>query len=384
MSRTEDRMTARLTEITRAAVDRCATEIPFYRALPRDLLDGEVHRAFTETTRLIAKTLREERAPDAVELTEIIDWSARRAADGLPLDAAIAAYLVASMTEFELLSEGTDAPELRRYAVHTLRYLASVLPAVALAHLHEQQQIEGQRRDLRRDLVAALLSGEPAAELAEQSGITLAPGYLVVLLRLAPAEPGEPDVRRTVRRVQSALDAHQQTDVLTALTTDGGTVLLPRAPDAFERLPALLSRIGAATARPVTAAAATADTLGAVPDALAEAEDVAALARRLHLPPGLYRLDDVLVEYQLARPGRALARLAAKLEPLAANPVLLETARTFVRHGRNRSRTAAELRIHRNTLDYRLGKIAKLTGLDLSDPDGMRILDAAVTARALL
>lgn len=380
-------MAARLTEITRAAVDRCAAEIPFYRALPRDLLDGEVRRAFTETTRLIAKTLGEERAPDAVELTEIIDWSARRAADGLPLDAAIAAYLVASMTEFELLSEGSDAPELRRFAVHILRYLASVLPAVALAHLHEQQQIEGQRRDLRRDLVAALLSGEPAAELAEQSGVTLAPGYLVVLLRLAPAEPGEPgepDVRRTVRRVQSALDADQQTDVLTALTTDGGTVLLPRAPDALERLPALLSRIGAATARPVTAAAAEADTLAAVPDALAEAEDVAALARRLRLPPGLYRLDDVLVEYQLARPGRALARLAAKLEPLAGSPVLLETARAFVRHGHNRSRTAAELRIHRNTLDYRLGKIAKLTGLDLSDADGMRILDAAVTARTLL
>ncbi|MFC6928926.1 hypothetical protein ACFQHO_00230 [Actinomadura yumaensis] len=161
MSRTEDRMLARLPEITRAAVDRCAAEIPFYRALPRELLDGEVHSAFTATTRLIAGTLREERVPNAVELTEIIDWSARRAADGLPLDAAIAAYLVASVTEFELLCDGSDARETRRYAAHTLRYLASVLPAVALAHLHEQQQIEGQRRDLRRDLVSALLSGSP-------------------------------------------------------------------------------------------------------------------------------------------------------------------------------------------------------------------------------
>ncbi|MFB4300282.1 PucR family transcriptional regulator [Actinomadura sp. NTSP31] len=381
MSRIEDQMTARLAEITRAAVDRCATEIPFYRALPRDLLDGEVHRAFTETTRLIARTLKDERVPDPVELTEIIDWSARRAADGLPLDAAIAAYLVATMTEFELLSEGIDALELRRYAVHSLRYLASVLPAVALAHLHEQQQIEGQRRDLRRDLVAALLAGEPAAELAEQSGVTLAPGYLVVLLRLAP---GESDTRRTIRRVQSALDAHQQADVLTALTADGGTVLLPWAPDALERLPALLGRIGAATARPVTAAVAAADTPAAVPDALGEAAEVADLVHRLQLPPALYRLDDVLLEYQLTRPGRALTRLAAKLDALARNPVLLETARTFVRHGHNRSRTSTELRIHRNTLDYRLGKIAKLTGLDLADPGGMRLLDAAVTAHALL
>lgn len=373
-------MTARLPEITRAAVDRCAAEIPFYRALPRELLDGEVHRAFTETTRLIARTLREERTPNATELTEIIDWSARRAADGLPLDAAIAAYLVAMMTEFELLSDETAPSELRRYAVHTLRYLSSVLPAVALAHLHEQQQIEGQRRDLRRDLVSALLSGEPAAEPAEQSGVALASAYLVVLLRLAPGGTG---TRSTIRRVQSALDAHQQADVLTALTVDGGTVLLPAPPSAFDRLPALLARIGEATGRPVTAAAAASDDLATVPDALAEAEEVADLVRRLHLPPGLYRLDDVLLEYQLTRPGRALERLAAKLEPLTGNPVLLETARSFVRHGHNRTRTAAELRIHRNTLDYRLGKIAKITGLDLADPQGVRLLDAAVTARAL-
>lgn len=340
-----------------------------------------MHRAFTATTRLIARTLREERTPDTAELTEIIDWSARRAADGLPLDAAIAAYLVASMTEFELLSGEADAPEMRRYAVHTLRYLASVLPAVALAHLHEHQQIEGQRRDLRRDLISALLSGEPAAELAEQSGVALASGYLVVLLRLAPGEAG---ARSTIRRVQSVLDAHQQADVLAALTADGGTALLPAAPDAFERLPALLARIGEATARAVTAAAAEAGTLDAVPEALGEAEEVADLARRLHLPPGLYRLDDVLLEYQLTRPGRALSRLAAKLDPLAANPVLMETARSFVRHGHNRSRTSAELRIHRNTLDYRLGRIAKLTGLDLSAPQGVRLLDAAMTARALV
>ncbi|MFC6928925.1 PucR family transcriptional regulator [Actinomadura yumaensis] len=211
--------------------------------------------------------------------------------------------------------------------------------------------------------------------------MTLAPGYLVVLLRLAP---GESEPRRTIRRVQSALDAHQQADVLTALTTDGGTVLLPLTPDASAQLPALLARIGEATARPATAAVAAAGALDAVPDALGEAEEVAALVHRLDLPPGLYRLDDVLLEYQLTRPGRALTRLAAKLEPLAGNPVLLETARCFVRHGHNRSRTSTELRIHRNTLDYRLGRITKITGLDLADPRGVRLLDAAVTARALL
>ncbi|MFC7565193.1 helix-turn-helix domain-containing protein [Actinomadura namibiensis] len=85
----------------------------------------------------------------------------------------------------------------------------------------------------------------------------------------------------------------------------------------------------------------------------------------------------------MARPGRALAGLAAKLDPLDARPDLLTTVEAFVRHGHNRSRASAELSIHRNTLDYRLARIAKLTGLDLASPEGLRLLDAAVTARAL-
>ncbi|MFC7565194.1 hypothetical protein ACFQU9_18595 [Actinomadura namibiensis] len=227
MFRFAQRMLARLPELSRAAVERCAAEVPFYRNLPRESLDGEVSGAFTASIRLVATTLREDRAPDAAELTEVIDWSARRAADGLPLDAALSAYLAGSLACWERLAADATADELRRYGAHALRYLAAVLPAVALAHLHEQQQLEGQRRDMRHTLISALLAGEPADELAKQSGVSLAPAYLVLLLAL---EPGPSDPRRTVRRVQAALDAHQQADVLASLTADGGTVLLPAPP----------------------------------------------------------------------------------------------------------------------------------------------------------
>ncbi|MEU5879399.1 helix-turn-helix domain-containing protein [Spirillospora sp. NPDC047279] len=373
------RMLARLPELSRVAVDRCAAEVPFYRALPRERLDGEVSGAFTASIRLMAITLREDRAPNAAEVTEIIDWSARRAADGLPLDAALSAYLAGSAACWEVLAADADPAELRCYGTHALRYLAAVLPAVALAHLHEQQQIEGQRRDMRHNLVSALLAGRPAAEPAKQSGVTLAPAYHVLLLTL---EPGPSGPRETIRRVQAALDAHRQTDVLAALTVDGGIILLPAEPgpdDLFD----LVAGVADATARPVTAAVATASEHAAVPAALDEARQVADLVGRLDRPPGLYRLDDVLLEYQLARPGRALSGLAGKLGPLDARPDLLDTVHAFVRHGHNRSRASAELRIHRNTLDYRLARIAKLTGLDLTRPEGLRLLDAAVTARAL-
>ncbi|WP_019631481.1 PucR family transcriptional regulator [Actinomadura atramentaria] len=377
MSRTEDWMASRLPELAAAAIDRCARDIPFYRALPRDLVETEVTAAFTNIIGLIARTLRQDRAPNSVELTEIIDWSARRAADGLPLDAALSAYLIASRECFAAVADA-DPDGLARYGDHSFRFLASVVPAVVLAHLHEQQQIEGHRRDLRRDLVTALLAGEPAADLAEQSGVRLAPAYLVVLLRLAP---GPADARPTVRRVQAALDAHQRSDVLAALAGEGGTVLLPASPDA--RLDGLVARVAKATGRAVTAAVADAPALAAIPAAVREAREVADLVRRLDRPPGLYRLDDVLLEYQLARPGPALSALAAKLDPLDDRPVLLETVLAFVRHGHNRSRTAAELSIHRNTLDYRLAKAAAFMDVDLGDPGDLRVLDAAATARAL-
>ena len=47
-------------------------------------------------------------------------------------------------------------------------------------------------------------------------------------------------------------------------------------------------------------------------------------------------MPDLHEEYQLARPGPGLHRLAAKLAPLAGHPYLLETLRSFVHHGHNR------------------------------------------------
>jgi DNA-binding PucR family transcriptional regulator len=40
--------------------------------------------------------------------------------------------------------------------------------------------------------------------------------------------------------------------------------------------------------------------------------------------------------------------------------------RAFLRHSGSWTQTAAELHVHVNTLRYRIGKIAELTGRDLS------------------
>ncbi|MCP2342123.1 PucR family transcriptional regulator [Actinomadura rupiterrae] len=373
MSPIEERLSAHLPELTRAAVEACRREVPFYRSLPPELLTGEVADSFADAGRLFLDLFVQRRLPNGAELTEVIERSARRAADGVPLDAALSAYLITMITTWDWASATADTDEMRRYGSHTLRFLASVLPALILAHLSEQQLIENQRRDIRGELIRALLSGKAAHALAEQSGVPLAPGYRLLLLRL---RLGSADAHRAGRRLQAALDAHQQTDVLADCTADPATVLLPA--DASGDLSDLVAGLEESIGCQITAAVADAPTLPEIPEAFSEAAQVVDLASRLGLPPGLYRLEDVLIEYQLARPGRAFAALTACLEPLEENPTLLQTAEAFVRHGHNRSRTADELRIHRNTLDYRLTRVAKLTGLDLSSARGLQHLDAAI------
>ncbi|MFC8529301.1 PucR family transcriptional regulator [Nocardia sp. NPDC057227] len=84
---------------------------------------------------------------------------------------------------------------------------------------------------------------------------------------------------------------------------------------------------------------------------------------------------------QLTRPGPARAHLAAMLDPLDAHPELLQTLRVHFRNESNRKRTARELYVHPNTVDYRLRRIARLTGHDPVTGGGAWRLRSALTAR---
>jgi DNA-binding PucR family transcriptional regulator len=114
-----------------------------------------------------------------------------------------------------------------------------------------------------------------------------------------------------------------------------------------------------------------------------QARDVLRLSARLGRPPGLYRLRDVLLEYQLTRPSVAQDELRALLEPLERNPDLLLTLDAYLAEDTDRRRAAALLHVHPNTLDYRLKRIVELTGLDPATSAGLQLLGAAAAARRL-
>src|SRR5207248_826027 len=93
--------------------------------------------------------------------------------------------------------------------------------------------------------------------------------------------------------------------VLSLLDPASGIALIPTTPDGvadvLARLPMLLAKISAVTGSDGTAGAAGCVGVIAVSRAAAQARDVLTIARRLGRPPGVYVLDDVLLEYQLTR-----------------------------------------------------------------------------------
>nr|WP_269091045.1 helix-turn-helix domain-containing protein [Actinopolymorpha cephalotaxi] len=230
------------------------------------------------------------------------------------------------------------------------------------------------------------MSGEPASAHAERAGISLTTNHLVLVFTISG--PADVTAEKVGHLVQEELDAYAGTPVLTVLDGHRGVALVPAPGDTLPSLElglvSLAERLGAALTTPVLVGAERAVGLGAIPDAVEQADEIAHLASALGRPPGAYVLTDVLLEYQLTRPGPGRERLARILDCLDGHPHLVETLLAYQRSGHNRRQAAAELHVHPNTLDYRLNRVAKLTRLDPGRPAHAQLLAAAVIARTPL
>lgn len=389
------RVQARLPVLARRMVQTFLEELPMYRLLPREQLDGEITHICEQNLSAFFTTLVERRAPTAEELAEPSASAARRAQERVPLDAVLAAYHIGGRIGWaELVAEARlpeETPDLIAGADIVLGYLAAVTGAVATAYLEERQSIHGEERDAARGLTAALLAGQETAAMTGRLGVQLAPSYVVLALELgensdelAAGVAGAVAARRKVRRVQECLDAVVGEPVLGLLDASGGTVLLPEgACPTEDALRSLVGDLSTAAGAQVRAAAAEPATPSELPAAAEQARDVLRLSAELGRRPGLYMLRDVLLEYQLTRPSDALTGLIALLQPLERNPDLLLTLEAYLTQDTDRRRTAAALHVHPNTLDYRLKRIVELTGLDPGTTAGLQLLGAASAARRL-
>lgn len=378
------RVQQRIPALARRMIATFLVEVPLYGLLPREQLEGEVRAICEDNLRTFFATLIEDRLPTDAELAEPSASAARRAQERVPLASVLTAYHVGGRIGWaELRAEARpdETLELLAAVEGVQRYVQVVTAVVATSYLQEQQAISGEEGDALRALVAALLAGEPADALAERVGRRLPTQWVVLALDLSPhpdeEHAGAVAARRKVRRVQAVLDAHVGEPVLGRLHASGGIALVP---DVGQPLDELCGQLRKAAGTALRVGAARAASTADVAAAGAQAREVLRLARP---EPGLYVLDDVLLDYQLSRPSEAQTHLTALLDPLDGHPDLMRTLEAYLDQDLDRRRTAAALHVHPNTLDYRLKRIVELTALEPTTTRGLQLLAGAVAVRRL-
>ncbi|MCF6467639.1 PucR family transcriptional regulator [Nonomuraea sp. MG754425] len=373
------------TRLARRLVSGFSEQIPVYRRLPREELDGDITFITQHNLRLISRAFRDRRPPGRADLAPLRESAARRAQEGVPLEALLAAYHLGArmMSEWLFADAGpADLDDVLEANRIVLLYMEGATAAVCSAYLEERESLLSQEQHAMHAVVAALLGGDRAA----LAGLRLPPRYLVLAVAAGrhPDEdgPGGPVAgRRKLHRLRSAVQRFTAEPVLPALDTAGGLVLVPLQGEGPE-LGELARTAGKAAGVPVWLAAECAPPQE-VPAAARLVEEVLEVVRVFEQPPGGYRLADVLLEYQLTRSSQATELLAGLLDPLLDHPDLLRTLTAYLDLGLDRRRTAELLHVHPNTVDYRLRRVVGLTGLDPMDPAHLQRIGAALAARRL-
>ncbi|MFE0175206.1 PucR family transcriptional regulator [Streptomyces sp. NPDC059002] len=374
-ARCEPRVNALARRMTQDAFAR----LRGYDELPSDVKDVEIAATARHGLRLfLDRVAAPADAPGDYEYFR--ERAAQRADEGMPLRLLLSTHILGTQVLWRALRDVTLRGEesgLAELSDYLFTAQERIVAAVTETYLDEQAAIVAERREERRSLARALLEGAPVAT-AEAGGF--GGGAVVLFLRL-PGEggPGLPvAVRRLVRRVQAALDRAFGVGVPTLLDGAGGHALVPGALDVPDELTASLREFCGPGLR---IGVADAGSFAEIPEAARTAEEVVRVARACGRPPGLHRLDDVLLEYHLSRPSAGSERIAALLEPVDGRPELTETLRAYLELGQDRRATGRRLSLHPNTVDNRLARVASLTGLDLTSSHGTALALAALLLR---
>jgi|UPI00047BB3FC hypothetical protein len=232
--------------------------------------------------------------------------------------------------------------------------------------------------DLGRPL-AAVLTGSPAARApaARQLAAALGGDGAQALVALIPGGPGLPASWRlpAAGAVATVLDDDERDGARTV------AVLVPLLGPGDLRPAGALAAASLATLPTASAAGVSQVRRGVeeLPRQWAEARAAARVAAAVR------RFSPVAHWAELGA-WRQITELSAPdpvVLPLLADPVLAGTAEVFLDCAGSASRAATTLSIHRQTLYYRLSRIAALTGLDLSDGEHRLLLHTGLKAARL-
>ncbi len=391
-----DALDARADDLAERMLERYLSTIPTYRALPDETL-RQVREVNRRNVRGFIRSMRRNKGPSAEELRFIRDSAERRAREGVPLSALLAAYRMgAQLAWVEAVSlVGDERDGLRAgldLATAVMRWVDEVSGAVAQSYLEEYERLSSDREAARRDFLEGAISGALTAEeilaRAEALGLDPAARPSVALIAVAQTE-GDGALRSLQHRLRSMAADLPEAKRSLAVTRGAELVIVFPAENGEDAMIAALrtyverasEQIGAA----VTAGVGRArDSLAEVSGSYREAS-IALTATRggSNAPVAVY--GEVLVEELLLRERGVARRLAqVVLDPLAGHPDLYATLVEYIKSGPSLPTVAKRLFLHPNTVAYRLARVKELTGRDPKSPAGISELYLALRAADLV
>ena len=351
--------------LARYMVDRIFAEIPSYSRLGQASLYDDVYDQCLRHALLLPAVLRAGRAPNRDDFAFAREAAQRRATSGLPLDAFLHAFRVTHSVMWTSIAEAADTDAAMPLVTPLIEYIDIASTQVAEAYVRQEQRIHALADRERRDLLENLLIGR----IPEENGPhRAAPGLdptapILVVLARGPdvdALPDVVDVLATTTRghLGGPLVVTRQAEVVALLAAD------PAAGAMLEQAQALAkSRTGAELLFGVSSAAAG---FAGIPRGYVEAEQ----ALRIATPSRpIVAVGEIAAFHYLlmAADARTRAVISGKGAGLASldsstRATITETIDAYVAEDLSVGRTAARLRVHVNTVRYRLDRVAELTG----------------------
>ncbi len=279
---------------------------------------------------------------------------------------------------------------------------AAVICALEMARAKAISEIEKRLRgDFLDNLVMGIGSVNESEAVAEgdRFGHDMSSPHVALILRWQNAAPGSPtpSPRRLetlvngliTRRPQAIFARLRETEVRIFYASDSASPIQAARQLAKEFQDAARHEYtGTSLAIGIGSVAAH---IGDWRASYLEAVQAADFARRLKSDKPLY-IGDLGIYTFLARPEYRRDLLALRdstigsllgYEEKQRSDLLLTLNAFFEAHG-NHTQTAELLNIHRNTLSYRMGRIAEITGLDLNQPDVRLAVHLALKVHRLL
>lgn len=395
-----ERLLAARAAIAEEAVEAFQREIPVYRTITDEALWNEVRGNVEENAQLWYESLLTGTVPSENHLQNVAAFARHRVHQGVPLPELLQAFRIGSSIIWSaVLAEVRLEPAIQEEVLFELSpryfdFIETVSRTTTEAYTAELGSRLRWRDRIKHELVELVFSAQPDEVEFRQRAAALGMDPLAlhaaVAIRVAEPRLASEDWPSRSWRPLDDLRGHLPGagEATVEMVRDGAVLLWVATPaagtEAWER------NVLMSAARKVASGDASVERIGiGSPARGAEGWRVAAeqALRALELGPQVQREEKLhryadLAIYDVARRTPQIAQfLQTCLDRLPADADILDSIGSWFDHGRHLKSAAAALRVHPNTLSYRLKRAEEILGGTFDDPEWSLRLQLALKLR---